>query len=219
MFDVQRSKFIIMSKLDQFPVIPVIVIDHVADAKPLANALLEGGLNIIEVTFRTAAAAGAIEAIANEFPEMLVGAGTVVTPEQAKIAIDSGSKFGLAPGTDPETIAYFKERDVPFIPGIMTPSDIQSAIKAGCQHLKFFPAGAAGGPKLLKAMAAPYANLGVKFCPTGGVSLDNMNDYLSIPEVFAIGGSWLATKAQIEAKNWTTVTTQVKDALAKVTTA
>jgi 2-dehydro-3-deoxyphosphogluconate aldolase / (4S)-4-hydroxy-2-oxoglutarate aldolase len=204
-----------MSKLDQFPVIPVIVIDNVADAEPLAAALLEGGLNIIEVTFRTAAAAGAIEAIANAYPEMLVGAGTVVTPEQAKIAIDSGSKFGLAPGTDPETIAYFKERGIPFIPGIMTPTDIQAAIKAGCQHLKFFPAGAAGGPKMLQAMAAPYANLGVKFCPTGGVSLENMNEYLSIPEVFAIGGSWLATKAQIAAKDWSAITAQVQEALAK----
>ena len=204
-----------MSQLDQFPVIPVIVIDDIADAEPRANALLEGGLNIIEVTFRTAAASGAIEAIANAFPEMLVGAGTVVTPEQAKIAIESGSKFGLAPGTDPETIAYFKERNVPFIPGIMTPSDIQAAIKAGCKHLKFFPAGAAGGPKLLKAMAAPYAKLGVKFCPTGGVSLDNMNDYLSIPEVFAIGGSWLATKAQIANKDWSSITAQVKEALTK----
>lgn len=204
-----------MTQFDQFPVIPVIVIDKVADAKPLANALLEGGLNIIEVTFRTPAAAGAIEVIANEFPEMFVGAGTVVTPEQAKIAIDSGSQFGLAPGTDPETIAYFKSRKIPFIPGIMTPSDIQSAIKAGCQYLKFFPAGAAGGPKLLKAMAAPYSNLGIQLCPTGGVTLDNMNDYLSIPEVFAIGGSWLATKAQIASKDWKTITTQVKEALDK----
>ncbi|MDP4610718.1 MAG: bifunctional 4-hydroxy-2-oxoglutarate aldolase/2-dehydro-3-deoxy-phosphogluconate aldolase [Opitutales bacterium] len=204
-----------MSQLDQFPVIPVIVIDNVADAKPLANALLEGGLNIIEVTFRTQAAAGAIEAIANEFPDMLVGAGTVVTPEQAKIAIDSGSKFGLAPGTDPETIAYFKSRNIPFIPGIMTPSDIQAAIKAGCKHLKFFPAGAAGGVNMLKSMVAPYSNLGVKFCPTGGVSLDNMNDYLAVPEVFAIGGSWLATKAQIANKDWSGITAQVKQALAK----
>ncbi len=189
------------------------VIDDVADAKPLANALLEGGLNIIEVTLRTAAAPGAIEAIANGFPEMLVGAGTVVTLEQAKIAIDSGSKFGLAPGTDAETIAYFNEREIPFVPGIMTPSDIQVAVRAGCRHLKFFPAGAAGGLKLLKAMAAPYANLGVKFCPTGGVSLENMNDYLSIPEVFAIGGSWLATKAQIADGDWKTITAQVREAL------
>jgi len=166
----------------------------------LAEALLEGGLNIIEVTFRTTAAAGAIKSIAESFPEMLVGAGTVVTLEKAKIAIDSGSKFGLAPGTDLETIAYFKSHDIPFILGIMTPSEIQAAVKAGCKHLKFFPAGAAGGPKLLKAMTAPYAHLDVKFCPTGGVSLDNMNEYLSISEVFAIGGSWLATKNRLRRK-------------------
>lgn len=113
-----------MSELEKFPVIPVIVIDHVEDAKPLAEALLAGGLNIIEVTFRTAAAPKAIKAIADAFPEMYVGAGTVVTPEQAKIAIESGSRFGLAPGTDPETIGYFQERKIPFVPGIMTPSDI-----------------------------------------------------------------------------------------------
>ena len=204
-----------MSKLDQFPVIPVIVIDDANDAEPLAEALIKGGLNIIEVTFRTAAAAEAIARITKAFPEMLVGAGTVVTPDQAKEAVDAGSKFGLAPGTDPETIAYFKEQGIPFIPGVMTPSDIQAAIKAGCHLLKFFPAGAAGGPKLLKAMAAPYANLGIKFCPTGGVSLDNMLDYLSMPEVFAIGGSWLATKAQIAAKDWGAISQQVREALDK----
>ena len=204
-----------MSSLHQFPVIPVIVLDDANDAVPLAESLLAGGLNIIEVTFRTEAAAESIERITKAFPEMQIGAGTVVTPEQAKRAIDAGSKFGLAPGTDPETIAYFKAQGVPFIPGIMTPSDIQAAIKAGCTSLKFFPAGAAGGPELLKAMAAPYVNLGVQFCPTGGVSIDNMNDYLSMPEVFAIGGSWLATKRQIQAKDWATITQQVKEALAK----
>ena len=130
-----------MSDLHKFPVIPVIVLDDAEDAVPLAEALLAGGLNIIEVTFRTAAAAESIERIANALPEMLVGAGTVVTPEQAQRAIDAGSKFGLAPGTDPETIAFFKEKGIPFIPGIMTPSDIQAAVKAGCTSLKFFPAG------------------------------------------------------------------------------
>lgn len=204
-----------MVNLDQYPVIPVIVIDHADDAVPLAEALLAGGLKIIEVTFRTAAAAEAIERIASKLPEMLVGAGTVVTPEQAKRAINAGSKFGLAPGTDPDTIAYFKDENIPFIPGIMTPTDIQTAYKAGCQYLKFFPAGAAGGPKLLKAMTAPYGNLGVKFCPTGGVSLDNMLEYLSMKEVFAIGGSWLATKEQIAGKDWAGITQQVKEALDK----
>jgi 2-dehydro-3-deoxyphosphogluconate aldolase/(4S)-4-hydroxy-2-oxoglutarate aldolase len=207
-----------MSELHKFPVIPVIVLDDAEDAVPLAEALLAGGLNIIEVTFRTAAAAESIERIANALPEMMVGAGTVVTSEQAQRAVDAGSKFGLAPGTDPETIAFFKDKNIPFIPGIMTPSDIQAAVKAGCTSLKFFPAGAAGGPKLLKAMAAPYANLGVKFCPTGGVSLDNMNEYLSLPEVFAIGGSWLATRPQIQSKDWPTVTAQVKQALDQAAT-
>lgn len=204
-----------MSDLHKYPVIPVIVLDEALDAEPLAEALLNGGLNIIEVTFRTPAAAESIERIAKAFPEMMVGAGTVVTEEQAKRAVDAGSRFGLAPGTDPETIAYFDRAGIPFIPGVMTPSDIQTAVKAGCTSLKFFPAGAAGGPTLLKAMAAPYANLGVRFCPTGGVSLENMNDYLSLPEVFAIGGSWLATKAQIRNKEWSTITQQAKEALAR----
>jgi len=204
-----------MSDLEKFPVIPVIVLDDANDAEPLAEALLEAGLNIIEVTFRTAAAAESIQRIAKAFPDMMVGAGTVVTEEQAKRAIDAGSKFGLAPGTDPETIAFFKEQGVPFISGIMTPSDIQTAVKGGCRHLKFFPAGAAGGPKLLKAMGAPYRNLGVKFCPTGGVSLANMNEYLALPEVFAIGGSWLATQAQIQAKDWSSITRQAEEALAE----
>lgn len=206
-----------MSDLHKFPVIPVIVLDRADDAVPLAEALLAGGLSIIEVTFRTEAAAESIERITKAFPEMQVGAGTVVTPEQAKQAIDAGSQFGLAPGTDPETIAYFRESGVPFIPGVMTPSDIQTAVKAGCTSLKFFPAGAAGGPKLLKAMSAPYGSLGVKFCPTGGVTLDNMLDYLNMLEVFAVGGTWLATKPQIQNGEWATITQQVKDALQKST--
>lgn len=204
-----------MTDLNQNPIIPVIVIEDAEAAKPLAEALLAGGLNIIEITFRTQAAPKAITEIVNAFPEMRVGAGTVVTPEQAKLAIESGSQFGLAPGTDPDTIRYFQDRKVPFIPGIMSPSDLQTAYKAGCKQLKFFPAGAAGGPKLLKAIAAPYSNLGVRFCPTGGVSLDNMNDYLGLKEVFAIGGSWLATPAQIKAKEWGHITEQVKAALEK----
>ncbi|MGC6506259.1 MAG: bifunctional 4-hydroxy-2-oxoglutarate aldolase/2-dehydro-3-deoxy-phosphogluconate aldolase [Coraliomargaritaceae bacterium] len=202
-----------MSLFEKYPVIPVIVIEDAADAKPLAEALLAGGINIIEVTFRTAAAAQAIEAISNEFPEMLVGAGTLLNPEQGKIAVDSGSKFGLAPGTDPETIRYFQSRDVPFVPGVMTPTDIQSAIRAGCQYLKYFPAEAAGGVKHLKAISAPTTNLGIRFCPTGGLTLDNMGSYLALPQVFSIGGSWLATKAQIANKEWSTITAQSKEAL------
>ena len=204
--------------LTRYPIIPVIVLDRADDAVPLAEALLAGGLGIIEVTFRTAAAAEAIQKIRTALPEMAVGAGTVVTPEQAQRALDAGSQFGLAPGTDPETIATFTAAGVPFVPGIMTPTDIQAALKAGCTRLKFFPAGPAGGPKLLKAMAAPYKSLGVQFCPTGGVSLGNLGDYLALPEVFAVGGSWLATKDQIAAGAWPQITAQVREALAAADT-
>lgn len=203
-------------KITTFPIIPVIVIEDASDAEPLAEALLAGGLKIIEVTFRTEAAGEAIRKIVEAFPEMVVGAGTVVTLDQAQRAIDAGSQFGLAPGTDPDTISYFQSHNIPFIPGTMTPSDVQVALKHNCSILKFFPAGAAGGPQLLKAIAAPYLNRGIQFCPTGGVSIGNMNDYLSMKEVFAVGGTWLATKEQIANRDWKTVTQNVREALDQV---
>ena len=195
-------------------IVPVIVIEDAGNAVPLAEALLEGGIDIIEITFRTAAAADAITAIAKALPEMLLGAGTVVTEENAKRAIDAGVSFGLAPGLNPKTIERFQKADIPFVPGIMTPSEIEQGLALGCKLQKFFPAGDMGGPKFLKALAGPYQSFGVKFCPTGGVSLANMNDYLSLPIVAFIGGSWLATKQQIADKDWKTVTQQAKDALA-----
>jgi 2-dehydro-3-deoxyphosphogluconate aldolase/(4S)-4-hydroxy-2-oxoglutarate aldolase len=199
-------------KLTQ-PILPVVVIEDAEKAVPLARAMQAGGLGVIEITFRTAAAADAIRAIKSEVPEMVVGAGTVVRPTQVQAAIDCGVDFGLAPGLNPETVQTFQKHGIPFIPGVMTPSDIEAALQMDCSYLKFFPAGAAGGVAMLKAMAAPYKSHGVKFCPTGGLNLDNMNDYLSMPEVFAIGGSWLATAKQIEAGDWDTITQQVSDAL------
>ena len=204
-----------LNELLKRPVIPVIVIDDANDAEPLADALLKGGMDVIEVTCRTAAAPEALARIKKAFPEMMVGAGTVVTPDQARMCIDIGVSFGLAPGLNPETVKFFQDNDTLFIPGIMTPSGIEQGLSLGCQLLKFFPAGAAGGINMLKNFAAPYAPLGVKFCPTGGVNLDNMNDYLSLPVVSAIGGSWLATKQQIADKQWDVITQQAKDALAK----
>lgn len=199
------------------PIIPVIVIDDVDSAEPLAEALLQGGLDVIEITFRTAAAADAIERIRKRFPDMLVGAGTVVTQEQTRRALDIGVDFGLAPGLNPETIAAFQQQGVLFIPGVMTPSEIEQGLSLNCQLLKFFPAGAAGGPKMLNSLAGPYRSLGVKFCPTGGVNLANMNDYLSLPVVSNIGGTWLATQEQIADGQWSQITAQVKDALDKIT--
>ncbi len=204
-----------LDELLKRPVIPVIVIDDAKDAEPLAEALLEGGLDVIEVTCRTAAAPDALARIKNSFPDMLVGAGTVVTPEQAQMCIDVGVDFGLAPGLNPDTVRFFQKSETLFIPGIMTPSDIERGLALGCKMLKFFPAGAIGGPAMLKNLAAPYGPLGVRFCPTGGVSLDNMNDYLSMSVVSAIGGSWLATKQQIADQQWDLITQQVKDALEK----
>lgn len=205
-----------LEKLLQRPVVPVIVIDNADDAVPLAESMLAGGLDVIEITFRTAAAAESISRISKALPEMLIGAGTVVTMEQAQRAIDAGISFGLAPGLNPDIVNFFQEKNTLFIPGIMTPSEIEKGLSLGCKLLKFFPAGPAGGIGMLKAFSAPYASQGVKFCPTGGVNLDNMNDYLALPTVSNIGGSWLATKQQIADKQWAEITTQVRAALAKV---
>ncbi len=203
-----------LDELLKRPIVPVIVIEDANDAEPLAGALLEGGIDIIEVTFRTAAAGEAIGRVKKAFPQMLLGAGTVLTTEQADRAIDAGAGFGLAPGLNPAVVKHFQQRGGTFIPGVMTPSEIERGLELGCKFLKFFPAGTAGGPAMLKALAGPYASQGVQFCPTGGVNLGNMMDYLSLPIVAAIGGSWIATKQQIADKDWGTITKQAKDALA-----
>jgi 2-dehydro-3-deoxyphosphogluconate aldolase/(4S)-4-hydroxy-2-oxoglutarate aldolase len=204
-----------LEQLLQRTIIPVIVLDEVDAAEPLAAALLEGGLDVIEITFRTAAAAAAIERIRVAYPDMLVGAGTVVTPEQARRAIDAGVHFGLAPGLNPTTVKFFQERNTLFIPGVMTPSEIEQGLSLGCKLLKFFPAGPAGGPAMLTALGGPYASLGVKFCPTGGVNLANMKEYLASPIVSNIGGTWLASKQQIADKQWSVISEQVRTALAE----
>lgn len=207
-----------LSKLLERPVIPVIVIERADDAEPLAEALLKGGMDLIEITCRTAAAPEAMRRIKAAFPEMLVGAGTVVTPDQAQQCIDLGVDFGLAPGLDAGIVKAFQSADILFVPGVMTPSDIQQGIGLGCRLLKFFPAAAAGGPGMLKNLAAPFASLGVTFCPTGGINLDTMNDYLSLPVVSHIGGSWLATKQQIAEGQWDLISHQAAAALEKVKT-
>lgn len=204
-----------LDTLLQRPVIPVIVIDDADAAEPLAEALLAGGIDVIEVTCRTAAAPEALTRIRTSFPEMLLGAGTVVTPEQVRMCLDAGVDFGLAPGLNPDTVALFRDHSTLFVPGVLTPSEIERGLALGCQLLKFFPAAAAGGPGMLKNLAAPYAPLGVRFCPTGGISLENMNDYLALPVVATIGGSWLASREQIAEKQWDAITRQAREALAR----
>jgi 2-dehydro-3-deoxyphosphogluconate aldolase / (4S)-4-hydroxy-2-oxoglutarate aldolase len=202
-------------RLTRRPVIPVIVIEDENDAEPLAEALLAGGLDVIEVTLRTAAGLAALARIRRSFPEMLVGAGTVVTRQQAQQCVDLGVSFAVAPGFNPETLRQFAQNGVPFLPGVLSPSEIESAYGHGCSLLKFFPAEAAGGLTMLRALAGPYGPLGIRFCPTGGVSLENMKEYLSLPEVFAVGGSWLASKRQIAEKQWPLITRQTRETLSR----
>lgn len=194
-------------------IVPVVVLDDADDAEPLAEALLAGGLDIMEITFRTAAAAESIARIANAFPEVLLGAGTLLEEDQVVRAKDAGAVFGLAPGLNPSILAKAKEVDLEFSPGVMTPSDIEQALALGCSLLKFFPAGAAGGPGMLKALAGPYAHTGVKFVPTGGVNSGNLGDYLSLPVVAAIGGSWMVDKKLVATGDWSEITRLTKEAL------
>ncbi len=196
-------------------IMPVIVINDAECAVPLAEALLEGGLNWIEITLRTEAALESIKRIAKAVPEMRVGAGTVVTEELAQKAIDAGSTFGLAPGFSRKILRVFKMNEVPFIPGVCTPTEITVAMEHGYTKLKFFPAEPAGGAEYIKAANAPFKSYGMHYCPTGGLNLQNMADYLALPEVFTIGGSWLASAKQISNKEWGTITEQTKAALAR----
>ncbi|NLL83629.1 MAG: bifunctional 4-hydroxy-2-oxoglutarate aldolase/2-dehydro-3-deoxy-phosphogluconate aldolase [Lentisphaerae bacterium] len=195
-------------------IVPVVVIESEAQAEPLAEALLRGGLPIMEVTFRTAAAAGAIRRVAAKFPEMCVGAGTLLTADQVAGAVDAGAVFGVAPGFNFDNVKVAQERGLPFMPGVMTPSEIEAALALGLRTLKFFPAEAAGGAAMLKALAGPYAHTGVKFVPTGGVSARNMADYLALPVVAAIGGSWMVEKSLISGGRWDEIERLTREALA-----
>lgn len=200
-------------------IIPVVVLDSAEDAEPLAEALLAGGLDIMEITFRTEAAEESIRRIAKTYPEILLGAGTLLEADQVRRAKDAGAVFGLAPGLNPETIAVAKEVGLEFSPGVMTPSEIEQALALGCRLLKFFPAEAAGGVKMLKSLAGPYAHTGVKFTPTGGISETNVTDYLKLPVVAAAGGSWMVSKDLVAAGKWQEITELTRQALALAATA
>lgn len=196
----------VYAKLAACRVIPVVAIDSVDAAVGLADALIAGGLPVAEITFRTAAAAEVIKTLSRERPQLLVGAGTVLTPEHAREAKACGAAFAVSPGFNPNVVKAAQACGLPFAPGIMTPSDIEGALTLGLRVLKFFPAGAAGGLKMLKSIAAPYAHLGVRFIPTGGVNPDNLQAYLADPAVLAAGGTWLAGKDAINAGDWPSIT-------------
>ena len=199
-------------------VIPVIVIEKEEQAVPLAKALVKGGLPVLEVTFRTKAAAAAIAAIRKELPEAIVGAGTVLTVEMLKAAKQAGAVFGVAPGFDPAIIAEAKAQDFPFCPGIATASELSQALTAGCKMVKFFPAEQAGGVKMIKNLLGAFRFTGVKFMPTGGVNLSNVGDYLAVPEIVCCGGTWIVPKDALAAGDYATIEKLAAEAAAIVRT-
>ena len=199
-------------------IIPVIVIEKVEQAVPLAKALVKGGLPVLEVTFRTAAAADAIAAIRKEVPEAVVGAGTILTPEMLKAAKSAGAVFGVAPGFDPVVIAAAKAEGLPFCPGIATASELSQALTAGCRMVKFFPAEAAGGVKMIKNLLGAFRFTGVKFMPTGGVKISNVAEYLEVPEIVCCGGTWLVPKDALAAGDYATIEKLAAEAAAVVRT-
>jgi len=194
-------------------VIPVIAIERAADAVALADALLEGGLPIAEITFRTAAAADAIAIIADKRPELVVGAGTILTPEALRAAIAAGATFGLAPGFDSEILDVANQQRFAFVPGIMTPSDLTAVARRSVGLAKFFPAHAAGGTAMLAAINAPFAHLKIRFIPTGGIGLDSMVEWLKLESVAAVGGTWIARKSDINERRWGDITRNARAAV------
>lgn len=196
---------------DLAPVIPVITVDDVAHAAPLAAALVAGGLPALEVTLRTPAALDAIRAMA-DVEGGIVGAGTLLTPADVRAAKAAGARFGVSPGFTPELLEAAEAEGLPMLPGVNTPSEVMALLARGYEVMKFFPAGAAGGPAMLKAMGAPLAR--ARFCPTGGVSLKNAHEYLSLPNVLCVGGSWVAPGAEMASGNWDAITTLARDAAA-----
>ncbi len=201
-----ESQRAVYEKIGQFRVVPVVAIDSVDSALPLADALIAGGLPIAEITFRTRAAADVIRLLAQERPALLVGAGTILNVDDLKRARDCGAAFAVAPGLNPAVVKAAVDVGLPFAPGVMTPSDIEAAVALGVTTLKFFPAEAAGGVALLKSIYAPYKHLGVRFIPTGGINADNVLKYLVLEAVLAVGGSWIAERGDIAAGNWTKIT-------------
>jgi len=200
----------LIQKIDDAGIIAVLIIDHVKHAIPLAEALLKGGVNTIELTLRTPAAMDAARAIKQEVPEMILGFGTVLTTDQVKAVVDVGADFAVAPGCNPNIIAEAGKYRLSFAPGIMTPTDIEIAVEQGCRILKFFPAESSGGMRHLESMAAPYQHLGLKFIPLGGCNMDNAATYLQSPLIAALGGTWIAKRPLILAENWDAITANAK---------
>ena len=200
----------VMTRLANSIVVPVVVLDKVEDAVPTAKAMAAGGVDTMEITFRTACAPEAIKAVAENCPEVCVGAGTVLNLEQAKLAIEMGAKFIVSPGYSEEVVSWCVENNIPVAPGCVTPTEIMGALKHGLKMVKFFPANVYGGLNAMKNLSAPF--VGLKFLPTGGVNTANIKEYIDAPFIHAVGGSWVCPKADIAAGNWEKITQLCIDA-------
>ena len=200
----------VMERLANSVVVPVVVLDRAEDAVPTARAMAAGGVDTMEITFRTACAPEAIKAVAENCPEVLVGAGTVLNLEQAKLAVQMGAKFIVAPGFSEEVVAWCVENSIPVTPGCVTPTEIMAALRHGLKVIKFFPANVYGGLNAMKNLAAPF--VGIKFLPTGGVNASNIKEYIDAPFIHAVGGSWVCPKAEISAGNWDKITALCREA-------
>ncbi|MBR4888458.1 MAG: bifunctional 4-hydroxy-2-oxoglutarate aldolase/2-dehydro-3-deoxy-phosphogluconate aldolase [Clostridia bacterium] len=200
----------VLERLARAGVVPVVVIDDAKDAVPTANAMVAGGIDVMEITFRTAAAPEAIKAVAENCPDMLVGAGTILNVEQCKLAIEMGAKFIVSPGFDADVVRYCIENGVAVTPGCVTPTEITAAVNMGLKVVKFFPANIYGGLNAMKNLSAPF--VGVKFMPTGGVNAANVKEYIDAPFIHAVGGSWVCPKADIAAGNFEKITALCKEA-------
>ena len=194
----------VLERLANSGVVPVVVLDDPKDAVPTANAMVAGGIDVMEITFRTAAAPDAIKAVAENCPDMLVGAGTVLNLEQCKKAVAMGAKFIVSPGFDAEVVDWCIANDIPVTPGCVTPTEITAAVNRGLKVIKFFPANVYGGLNAMKNLAAPF--VGIKFMPTGGVNAQNLREYIDAPFIHAVGGSWVCPKADIAAGNFEKIT-------------
>ncbi len=203
----------VFDRVAQRKIVAVLVIDREDDAVPLAEALLAGGVDAMELTLRTDAAMGALKKIRSSVPEMIAGIGTILTPDQVKAVRDADGAFGVSPGLNESVIETAQACGLPFAPGIVTPSDIERALGYDLRFLKFFPAEPSGGLSYLNAIAAPYQHLGVRFVPLGGINLENMGTYLANPSVAAIGGSWIAKRETICSADWQTITANAKAAV------
>lgn len=203
-----------MEKLAVCGVVPVVVLERPEDAVPTARAMAAGGINVMEITFRTAAAADAIRAVSQQCPDMLVGAGTVITLEQCRTAVGCGAKFIVSPGYDEEVVAWCVEHDIPVTPGCVTPTEIMSAMKQGLKTVKFFPANIYGGLGAIKALSGPFGEM--RFIPTGGVGMSNLAEFIRSPFIHAVGGSWVCPKAEIAAHDFERITELCREARSAV---